>query len=141
MNALEEFINNLVEYISSLEEFAEYKIIRAFPSEIKQSPLKTVTLACSADKIRFEKAFMGDSVQGGHGITAEIEVLISIHVPSKNGGRECGAISGLLAQKLLFSSSFGIYAITCGKISHRRETSSFIVPVTVLTRVVLKEGD
>lgn len=139
MNILENFFDSCIEWIESIEQLQGYRIVKIFPPNIKPSPLKTVTLACGMDSMKFSVAALGDNISEGRGAQAEIKINMSIHIPPKNGGNEGLQICGILAQELFFNCPFHVDKMECGKISYSRETDSFILPVTFFVRTFLRE--
>lgn len=127
MTAPEEILNEVVNYLLSCESLKEYKIIHAFPSRLKQSPLKKITLTCCIDKTKLSHVRQNKKDV----VLSQADILITIHIPPQNGGEESEAICGKISRELFFSSSFNIKSLECGKLSYRRETDSFTVPVTV----------
>lgn len=128
MNALEELLSEFINYLLSCESLKEYKIVHAFPPYLKQSPLKKVTLACCIEKSKLSRVQHDTK---GDGVLSQADILITVHIPPKNGGGECEEICGKLSREIFFSSPFDIKALESGKLSYRRETDSFTVPVTV----------
>lgn len=139
MNILDIFFDDCIKWLKSIEQFREYRIVKAFPPNIKPSPLKNVTLACGIDSMNFSNSVLGDNISEGRGAQAEIKITLSIHIPPKNGGSEGLHICGILAQELFFNCPFSVLKMECGKISYSRETDSFILPVAVFMRTFLRE--
>lgn len=128
MNAPEELLSEVLNYLLSCKSLKEYKIIHAFPSCLKQSPLKKITLACCVEK---SKIVHVKSDSKGDGVLSQADILITVHIPTLNGGAECEEICGKLSRELFFSSPFDIKSLECGKLSYRRETDSYTAPVVV----------
>lgn len=137
MNAPEELLSEVLSYLLNCESLREYKIVHAFPPCLKQSPLKKITLACCVEKSKFSHI---QSDTKGDGVLSQSDILITVHIPPKNGGEESEEICGKLSRELFFSSPFDIKSLECGKISYRRETDSYIVPVTVSVEKFRNDG-
>lgn len=138
MNAPEELLNEFTEYLLNCDSLSEYKIIHAFPPYLKQSPLRKITLTCCVEKLKLSHV---QSETKGDGVLSQADILITVHIPPKNGGAESETVCGKLSRELFFSSPFEIKSLECGKLSYRRETDSYTVPVSVSVEKFENDGE
>ena len=139
MSTISTLPSSIVTWLNEQEPLEGIKFLTEYPPQYKAVPLRKPIVAVGLKKIGITDHFTdngeGVLVRDEYCRTAEIEVVLSIHVPFSMGGSECHEVFTSVVDCLTFSSDLNIVKSHCDSISSDRDTDALVMNayITVLS--------
>ena len=131
MSTISTLPSSIVSWLNEQDTLEGIKFLTEYPPQYKAVPLKKPIVAVGIKKIGITDHFTdngeGVLIRDEYCRTAEIEVVLSIHVPFSQGGSECHEVFTSVVDCLTFSSDLNIVNSHCDSISSDRDTDALVM--------------
>ena len=122
---------SIVEWLSSQEYLEDIKFLTEYPPQYKAVPLKKPIVSVGVNNITITDHFtLNDNdvlERDEYCRTANIEIILSIHVPFSDGGEKCHEVFTSVVDYLTFSSDLNIVQSHCDHIVSDRDTDALVM--------------
>ncbi|MBQ7653908.1 MAG: hypothetical protein IJS17_02420 [Clostridia bacterium] len=122
---------SIVNWLNMQDIGENIKFLTEYPPQYKAVPLKKPIVSVGVNKITITDHFTAndDGVleRDEYCRTADIEIILSIHVPFSDGGEKCHELFTTVVDLLTFSSDLNITMSHCDNISSDRDTDALVM--------------
>ena len=131
MSTISTLPSSIVSWLNEQSSLEGIKFLTEYPPQYKAVPLRKPIVSVGLKRIGITDHFTdngeGVLVRDEYCRTAEIEVVLSIHVPFSMGGSECHEVFTSVVDCLTFSSDLNIVNSHCDNISSDRDTDALVM--------------
>lgn len=122
---------SIVDWLNEQEYLGEITFLTEYPPQYKAVPLRSPIVSVGVKQITITDHFTENDdhvlVRDEYCRTANIEIVLSIHVPFSHGGRKCHELFTNVVDCLTFSSDLNIIDSHCDSISSDRDTDALVM--------------
>lgn len=131
MSTISTMPSSIVNWLNTQERLEDIKFLTEYPPQFKAVPLKKPIVAVGISSVTISDHFTANEddvlVRDEYCRTAQIEIVLSIHVPFSQGGNRCHEVFTSVVDCLTFASDLNITQSSCDKITSDRDTEALVM--------------
>lgn len=131
MSTISTMPSSIVNWLNSQQNLEDINFLTEYPPQYKAVPLKKPVVAVGISNVTISDHFTANEndvlVRDEYCRTAQIEIVLSIHVPFSQGGNRCHEVFTSVVDCLTFASDLNITQSSCDKIVSDRDTEALVM--------------
>ena len=130
--------SSIVNWLNLREELEDIKFLTEFPPQYKAVPLKKPIVSVGISSVEITDHFTENEdhvlERDEYCRIADVEIVLSIHVPFSMGGDKCHDVFTKVVNCLTFASDLNIMKSSCENISSDRDTEALVMNAHILIK-------